>query len=29
MNPKYHLTFKEEETVWDEPISIKITLAIA
>jgi len=29
MNPKYLLTFKEEETVWEEPSVLKITLAIA
>lgn len=29
MNPKYLLTFKEEQMAYDEPISLKITLAIA
>eukprot|EP00178_Gracilaria_changii_P002822 TRINITY_DN14156_c0_g2_i1.p1 TRINITY_DN14156_c0_g2~~TRINITY_DN14156_c0_g2_i1.p1 ORF type:complete len:125 (-),score=1.42 TRINITY_DN14156_c0_g2_i1:3-377(-) len=29
MNPKFLLTFKEEETVWEEPSQLKITLAIA
>jgi hypothetical protein len=30
MNPKYLLTFKEEDMMtYDEPISLKITLAIA
>lgn len=29
MNPKYHLSFKEEESAWEEPISVKITLTIA
>lgn len=30
MNPKYLLSFKEEEVLsYDEPISLKITLAIA
>jgi calpain len=30
MNPKYLLTFKEEDVIsYDEPISLKITLAIA
>jgi len=29
MNPKYLLTFKEEEMGWEDPIQLKITLAIA
>lgn len=29
MNPKYHLTFKEEQAIWDDPINLKITLSIA
>jgi hypothetical protein len=29
MNPKYLLTFKEEELAWEEPVQLKITLAIA
>lgn len=30
MNPKYLLTFKEEDVItYDEPISLKITLSIA
>ena len=29
MNPKYLLTFKEEELTWEEPVQLKITLAIA
>lgn len=30
MNPKYLLTFKEDDVIsYDEPISLKITLAIA
>ena len=30
MNPKYLLTFKEEDSIaYDEPIFLKITLAIA
>jgi hypothetical protein len=29
MNPKYLLTFKEEEMGWEDPVQLKITLAIA
>jgi len=29
MNPKYHLSFREEETAYEENVSLKITLAIA
>ena len=31
MNPKYHITFKEEDVtdIEEEPIKIKVTLVIA
>lgn len=29
MNPKYLLTFKEDEMLWEEPSQLKITLSIA
>ena len=29
MNPKYLLTFKEEENIWEDPSQLKITLSIA
>lgn len=29
MNPKYLLTFKEDEMLWEEPSILKITLSIA